>query len=858
MYDGMQRELAFYPGTQLLFRDAKANNDTQIAQIQELVSKKIDLLIVSPNESEPLTPIVEQVYKSGIPVVVVDRSTSSAYFSAYVGADNYEVGRTAGQYAATLLKGKGRVIEITGSPKSSPASARTKGFQEALKPYEDIKIVSVNGAWTKETAKKALLSLEGLQDTDLVFAQNEVMALGAHEVLQALSANTKTRIIGVDGLPGALGDIQMVFDRQITATALYPTGGEDAIRVALSILRKQPYQKENILQTAIIDSSNVRMIKAQTDKIIEHQENIERQQKMIDSQLQIYQTQKGLLYVMTILFVVSIVLGSVVLYSLVENKKINKQLNAKNEEVLLQRNRIQDIAEKAQEATESKFRFFTNISHEFRTPLTLILGPVEDLLKGTSDKIQIRKNMLLVQKNAERLLWLVNQLMDFRKIESGKIRLQISENDMISFIREVMKPFEYVAKTRKIDFRLISNQPTIIAWFDTDMMDKVLFNLLSNAFKFTGDLGHIYIYVEKDGNQLIIKVEDNGAGLSEADITNAFEMFYQGNNAIKGTGLGLPLSREFVELHQGTIEANGKKGMGALFTIQLPLGKAHFQEEDFDQNLKPETVHMNTHLGSAIDGHDSIQVDENAPSVLLIEDNEDLLSFLSTLFHPSFHVHTASDGKSGLEASFNNVPDLVVCDVMLPEMDGLQVTSRLKSDLRTSHIPVILLTAKTNTSQQIEGMQTGADMYITKPFSNEFLLESARSLLSNRKILRSNAAGSRVSENSVSRIDRKFINDLRVAILSRLSDQGLTADELAKMMGLSRVQLFRKTKALLDQSVNDLIIQMRLERACLLLNEQNLTMAEIADETGFASQSYFSTVFKSKFGVSPRNWKGNS
>lgn len=861
MLDGMQRELAFHNNAKLLFKDAHANSAVQVKQIEELLKSGIQLLIVSPNESDPLTPVIEKAYKQGIPVVVVDRRTSSPYYTAYVGGDNYQVGKTVGEYANTLLGGKGKMIEITGLPRSSPASDRHRGLVDALASRPGMqRVATLNGQWEKDIAKKALRkALPHFPDLDLIFAQNEVMAMGAREVCNEIFPERKIRVIGVDGLPGQFGDIQMVFDGHITATALYPTGGEEAARVAMNILQKQPYQKENLLQTAIIDSSNVRMIKMQTDKMISQQNDIERQQARIDEQLEIYHTQRGLLYVMTGLFIVSIILGSVALYSLIENKKINKELNSKNTEILIQRNRIQDIAEKAQEATESKFRFFTNISHEFRTPLTLILAPVEELLRQKNESPAVKKNLSLVQKNAKRLLWLVNQLMDFRKIESGKIRLQVTQNDIVAFISELMLPFEQVAKKRRIDFRLITTINRLNVWFDRDMMDKVLFNLLSNAFKFTADWGHIYIHISQAADEVSFKVQDNGSGLSEADMAGAFEMFYQGKNSIKGTGLGLPLSREFVELHQGTISADGKKGEGATFTVTLPLGNAHFQPEDIAEPAA-HTIEKSviwTDTGAETPTQTDLTERKDLPTVVVIEDNEDLLGFITGLLQNQYEIITATDGKVGLDQCFDTVPDLVICDVMLPGMDGLQITSTLKADMRTSHIPVILLTAKNTAEQQVEGMQARADMYVTKPFSPQFLQESMRSLLTNRQLLLSTQVGRNIgdTETGLSRLDKKFVNELRALIVSRLDDPTLTVESIGKEMGLSRVQLFRKTKALLGGGTNDLILNLRLEKACALLRNPDLTVAEIADQTGFTSQSYFSTVFKTRFGVSPKDWR---
>lgn len=863
MLNGMRRELSFYPNTQLIYRDAKANSQRQIEQIKDLISANVNLLIVSPNEADPITPIVEEAYKKGIPVVVVDRRTSSSYYTAYVGGDNYEVGKVAGTYIAKMLKGNGKVIEISGLPTSSPASARHKGLTDAFAKYPHIKLLAtLNGGWEKPIAKKALSHfLEKGNDADLVFAQNEVMALGAAEVYKEKGLAKGVKFVGVDGLPGPLGDIQMIYDGIIDASALYPTGGEEAIRVAMNILRKEHFNKENLLQTAIIDSTNVRMIKLQTDKIIDHQNAIERQQKRIDDQIKIYSNQETLLYLMTALFVAAILFGTVALYSSFEKKKINNELEAKNKQILLQRNQIQEIAEKAQIATETKFRFFTNISHEFRTPLTLILGPLEDLLQAGHQTGLIRKNLILMQKNAQRLLWLVNQLMDFRKIESGKIQLRATENDIISFIRELMLPFDYMAHKRKIDFRLLTKLQAIQMWFDTDMMDKVMFNLLSNAYKFTGDGGRIYIYIDKQTDWLSIKVEDNGIGMTDREKEQAFDMFYQAADSTKGTGLGLPLSREFIELHQGSIEVSSQKGNGTLFEIKLPIGDTHLRPDDKGtDNSRSNAIFTYNEAESPLPYASAPLEDSiHRETILIIEDNQDLLAYLQTKLNPTFNIIHAEDGNKGLYEAFNSVPDLILCDVMLPGLDGLKVSSILKSDLRSSHIPIILLTAKSSVEQQIDGMKAGVDMYITKPFSSTYLLESIRSILANREALRGFFIGDEINDDRsttvLSLVDKKFVNNLKAVVLANLSDSNLSVDSLSIELGLSRVQLFRKVKTLLGYSINEYIQSMRLNKARHLLENSEDSMADIAYQTGFASATYFSTAFKSKYSVSPKNFR---
>ncbi|KAA5541280.1 hybrid sensor histidine kinase/response regulator transcription factor [Adhaeribacter rhizoryzae] len=869
MLRGMQRELAFHPNTRLLYLDAEGNSQTQINQIKELIRAKPDLLIVSPNEAEPITPIVEEVYQKGIPVVVVDRKTASSFYTAYVGGNNYEVGKTAGQYIGAALQGRGQVLEITGLPKSSPTVERHRGFSEAISKYPGITIIKTfPGDWEKNIAKARLQkNIADLPTVDLVFAHNDQMALGAHEVFKEKGLLGKTKFIGIDGLAGPLGGIQMVNDGILNATMLYPTGGEEAIRTAMQILLKKPFNKENILSTAVIDSSNARMIKMQTDKILTQQEDIERQQKRNDEQIALYRNQQILLYSLSGLLVCSVVLGAWALYSSVERKKINKKLKAKNREIVEQRNKIQEMADEAQAATESKFRFFTNISHEFRTPLTLILGPIEGLLHGKADHLMVKQNLKLIQKNAQRLLWLVNQLLDFRKLEGGKIKVKATENDLILFIREIMRPFEQLAKKHHIEFKLTTNLSTVPVWFDTNMMDKVFFNLLSNAFKFTNDYGRIQILVEKDVslNVVNIKVKDSGIGMSDSEAGKAFEMFYQGQHAAhKGTGLGLPLSKEFISLHHGEIKLVSQPNQGTTFTVQLQLGQQHFTEEEktTGQVITGEQL-VGNHLledASAV-WEMPAHTEPKKHHVLVIEDHPDLRNFLKFTLQTSYQVAAAAEGQQGLAEAYENSPDLIICDLTLPDTDGLKIVASLKADLRTSHIPVIILTARTGLEQQVEGMQVGADLYLTKPFSPQVLKESVRSLLANRQLVKERFSAGEIlhlppTEGvTISKLDKKFLEDFKRIIDAKLADPDLSVEYLGREIGLSRVQLYRKVKALIGCNVNDYIQTVRLNKSCTLLRQPQASIADVAFQVGFSSATYFSTAFKSKFGVSPTDYK---
>ncbi|MGK7393566.1 MAG: hybrid sensor histidine kinase/response regulator transcription factor [Candidatus Cyclobacteriaceae bacterium M3_2C_046] len=864
MHEEMFREIAFHPELELQIKNAEGNNQQQIADINGFIDQGVDLLIVSPNEAAPITPAVEKAFNQGIPVIVVDRKTSSSLYSAYVGADNYDIGKIAGSYTRSLVKPGDKIIEIWGLEGSTPAKNRHQGFVAGLGDLP-LEIIPVYADWKKNTAKDHLENkLAHHMDATVIFAHNDMMALGAYEVAQQYQIADQIKFLGVDGLPGTIGGIQFVMDDILQATFLYPTGGEEAIRIAADILQGKPYQKENILPTTVIDPTNVRILKLQTDKILSQQLNINRQKEMLDTQLQVYQSQKLILYIVIISLVVSISLGAYALYSLKEKKEANKNLALMNNEILRQKSELETMAKKAEEATQAKFRFFTNISHEFRTPLTLILNSVEDLaelFRGHHKKAY--GNLNLIQKNAYRLLRLINQLMDFRKIENNKMKLKVSENDMVQFIEEIKSTFEHWSVTKNIDFKFITKEKHLPVWFDLNLMDKVLFNLLSNAFKFTPENGFIHIVLSKGDKQVLLKVEDNGSGISHRQLVNMFDRFNQGDqNGFAGSGLGLALSKEIIHLHGGEIKVQSQKDLGTTFMITLQNGYQHFNQEDIDlaPNLNREDHKLyEADIENGSDEPSSELTDNsNQLSLLIIEDNRELLNFLKLKFSPHYQVITAAYGQEGLKLAIDEIPDLIICDVMLPDKDGLVLAKTLKTDLRTSHIPVILLTAKALEEHQLEGVKAGADMYITKPFNFSILAASIKTLIKNREALKEHymQEGSPVVKGQPAhQLNRDFIDQFKSVILQNLKNSNLNVNLVGKEMGLSRVQLYRKVKAVLGISVHDYLVDLRLKQAQKLLAETNMTVAEIAYETGFSSPAYFSTAFKNKFGLTPSDYK---
>lgn len=876
MLQGMKRELAFHPTVNLIYRQADGDSQKQVAQVKELLQQKIDLLIISPNEAEPLTPVVEEAFNKGIPVIVVDRKISSPLYTAYVGGNNYEIGKMAGQYAVNLLKGKGKIIEITGLPKSSPAVERHNGFRDALLNSPSIQIVHrVNGEWLNQTAKNEFAKIVArYPDVNLVFAHNDMMAHGIYEVYNPDSyrdrgtVNPHPAIIGVDGLPDA--GLPFVAGKKITATMLYPTGGEEAIRIALKILNKQNFAKENLLQTTVIDSSNVRIMQLQAEKTISQQQQIERQQGMLKEQKRIYNNQRTYVYILVTSLILSIVLGGLAFYSLRENRKISRKLQKQNQEILDHQAQLVEMSAKAQAANEAKVNFFTNISHEFRTPLTLILGPLEELLANSKNQYTISQTLTLIQKNVLRLLRLVNQLMDFRKIEVDKMRLKAAENDLILFVSDIIQSYKSIAQKRNIDLRLITKERQLPVWMDVNMMDKVIFNLLSNAFKFTKDYGYIHIYIGKQENRALVKIEDNGVGMSKDAIDHAFDVFYQGEyENYKGSGLGLALSKELITLHKGTISVHSEKWKGTSFEISLPLGNAHLEKDEMVPEQQQETnkavlyEHEKIYTADlktekAGDAGITEPAAEKEHSVLIIEDNADLRQFLVGKLSQEYEILQADNGQSALQQAFDNIPDLIICDLVIPGKDGMALTAIFKNDLRTSHIPIILLTAKTAMEQQIEGMKNMADAYITKPFNVLFLQQTIKSLLANRARLKEHFTGelpANLKTQTIGKPDRKFINEFSALVEGNLSNENLTVDLICKQIGISRVQLYRKVKALLGINVNDYILNTRLQKAKYLLKNESCTIGEIAGKTGFSSSAYFSSVFKTKVGVTPKEYR---
>ena len=862
----MKRELVFHSGVTLLYEDANNNSDLQIKLVKSLLDRKIDLLVISPNEAKPLTPVVEEAFNSGIPVVVIDRKTSSKLYTAYVGANNYEIGKRAGEYLGNRLKQGGKVIEVMGLPGSSPAIERQRGFYDAIKNFPGIEIQKqVYGNWLINKAEQEIRNL-GKSKIDAIFAHNDQMALGAYQALKKQKAEAGVKIIGVDALPG--NGQQLVSNNILTASMLYPTGGKEAIRTALAILNKEHFEKENILQTVVIDSTNVQLMKMQSEKINSQQKDIKKQQDMLDEQNRIYQDQQSVLNVLVVSLVLALVFGGIALIALSENWKNNKNLEAKNLEITEQQQQLIEMSAKAKVASEAKFNFFTNISHEFRTPLTLILSPLEDLIADPKLSLPLRDNLQLINRNVLRLLRMVNQLIDFRKIEYDGMKIRATENNLVAFSKEILSSFKDLAVRRKIDLALLSATKELSLWYDANLLDKVLFNLLSNSFKFTPDGGRITvsIRISDDTKNAELGVQDTGIGMTEEERIHAFDLFYQGKvDQSKGSGLGLALTKEIIQLHKGQINVKSQHGLGTTFVISLPLGQEHLTgEEKWTGTSETNNNYINIKSYTTDLEPNKLVLKKDAfespkdISILVIEDNEDLREFLTQKLSEEYEVFGSGDGLQGVREAFDRVPDLIISDVVLPSKTGTEIAQLLKNDIRTSHIPIILLTAKGSSEQQIEGINTMADAYITKPFNLQYLKASIKNLLYNRNLLKSRFTSEfpiDTKQNVSNKLDKKFLNEFSGIVECNLSNENFSVEDICKNMGISRIQLYRKVKALMDTNITDYVLNRRLQKAKYLLLNENLTISEITYQVGFSSPTYFSTVFKAQFNCTPSDFK---
>lgn len=580
MNNEIVREALFYDGVEVEIRTAKDNNRNQIADIKYFIDKKVDLLIVAPNEAAAITPVVEKAYRQGIPVVVIDRKILSDKYTAFVGADNYEIGKDVGQYILNRLHGKGKVLEITGLEGSTPAMERHKGLTDVLKEEPGIEITaSVDGAWLQSVAGEKMDSVfQTNKNIDLVFAQNDRMAIGAYLSARQQQLEKEMLFVGIDALPGKEYGVEQIINGVLDATFIYPTGGDKVVQVAMDILEKRPYERDTKLSTALVDKTNARVMQLQTDHITEQDGKIERLNNQVNEYLSRYSAQTMFLYACLIILLLFAALLAIIVRAYWTKNRMNMELSRQKKKLEEQRDQLISLSKQLEEATHAKLVFFTNVSHDFRTPLTLVADPVEQLLEDKALTPRQQSLLKVVHKNVHILLRLVNQILDFRKYENDKLELVRANMNLRVQLQEWSHSFQTLALKKHIHFVLEVNddRADYLMAVDAEKMERVYFNLLSNAFKFTPENGTITVTLstltkEEGGRYARLVVADTGSGISVQHIRHIFDRFYQIDVNHAGSGIGLALAKAFVELHGGEITADSVEGKGTVFTVDIPM-----------------------------------------------------------------------------------------------------------------------------------------------------------------------------------------------------------------------------------------------------------------------------------------------
>ena len=666
----MMLESTLHEGVELRFTTARDDSKRQTQQIDSLVDSGIQLLIVAPNQLASVTPAIDRAYDKGIPVIVFERKTDSPKFTAFVSADNYEMGQVMGEYIDMRLKGKGRVMEILGLKGSSPAEERHKGFTDALKDSGIEIVATLQSDWTEEKGYEVVKNYKGsLEDIDLVFAHNDRSALGARKAFLEAKVKKLPLFCGIDGLPGENGGIQMVRDEILDASYIYPTRGDQLLQLALDILDGKPYKKETMLTSAIVTSENANVLMLESDEIVRQSQRLTLLKEKADTYIQQLGTQR-LISIMAAIMVILLLFSIVAIYY-----------------YFLQRARL---IEERNKMEREQLDFYTQVSHELRTPLTLIQGPLEELAETQEAKqasSETKGLYSILRRNTHQLTEIINKMLD----------------------------------------------------------------------------------VQAKGLKALKSIE--------ADLTQSTETVSE----------------------------------------------------------QPITV--------VTENHESSSINE---TVLIVDDNADIRAYLRTILQDKYQISEAADGKQGLALANEIVPDLIVSDVMMPVMNGLEFCQRIKSGTATSHIPVILLTARALNHHQIEGFESGADAYITKPFSSELLLVRINNLLKSRMKLKD-----LFGHKETKAPEDPFLLKFRNYIEANLTDSDLNVETIGAELGLSRVQLYRKVKALTGQSPVELLRTARLKKGRQLLQTTGKTVSEVAYEVGFTAPSYFTKCFKDEFGISP-------
>ncbi len=871
--DEMLREAMLHEDVSVEIRSAEDNSARQVEDIRYFADNGFDLIIASPNEEEALTPIIKDVYERGIPVVLFDREINGDSYTSRIVSDNLGIGREAGTYALNLGHKLGRApraIELRGLPDCTPATKRHRGFTETFTAGGGIIAGSGVANWKKEDAVRVTDSLlELYPDIDIIYAHNDRMAIGASEVCQRRGIRDRVKIIGIDAAP-KIG-IAAVADSTIDATFLYPTEGHLILKTAIDILKGRPTQKDvSLPASSPVDLSNADILLLQDKSLQQETEKMRELKMRIDTYWEKHSAQTSLFYASIVILLLVIAILFMVLRAYWVHKRVQKELMHKNMLLEKQGEEEKKLNRQIAEATRSKLAFYTNVSHDLRTPLTLISEPVNQLVVAESLTPREHSLALLIQKNSRILLRLINQILDFRKLENGRLSLNLAEIDFTVAVKEWMESFREAARAHDIRLSLADSEPLTLA-VDPEKMERIFFNIISNAIKYTPVGGAITVSYAVEGENLVMRFSDTGRGIAASEISRIFESFYQSadHGAAIGSGIGLSLVKAFVELHGGTISVESTPGVGSVFTVTIPVRHVDGPATTPAPLITDaEVVAELRRVGPVSDPAATTVAEpsapvaqENLPVLLVIDDNADMRLLVKEILGDQYRIHEAADGRAGLAAAMRLVPDIIICDVMMPVMDGLECCRLIKEEVTTSHIPVLMLTACALDHQRVQGYDSGADAYLPKPFTAELLVSRCRNLIANRRRIRelwarpaaapSSTAPESASPTPAADIDNRFYARFLDIFTAQMSNPELSIEDIASEMGLGHSQFYRKIKALTGYTPVELIRQLRLREGRRMLTATDKSISEIAYAVGFSSPAYFTKCYRAAFNETP-------
>ncbi|MCH5233984.1 MAG: substrate-binding domain-containing protein [Muribaculaceae bacterium] len=860
--DEVMREAMLHDDVEVEIRSANDDSRQQIYDLEYFAVNNFDVIVVAPNEAESLTPEVKKLHDKGFPIIIFDRNINDTTYTQRIGVDNVGLGQSAAQYALSIIPDDLKIIEIYGLPGSTPAIDRNKGFHEVIESAGGVVLATVPGNWEQKDAFAVTDSLLKIYpDVNLIFAHNDRMALGAREALEKIGKEDDVKIIGIDAAP-TIG-LRGVADGKITATFLYPTEGHLVLREAIKLAKGEPVEREiSFPTTSAVDESNVDILILQNENIEADTQKVLTLKGQLDNYVSLHNSQRALVYAIIAILVLLFGVLFLVLRTFWAHKRHQEILLHQNRLLEEERDKQKELNEKLEEATQSKLVFFTNVSHDLRTPLTLIAEPVAQLNGAQNLEPQQKTLVKIADKNVKILQRLINQILDFRKFENNKLGLSLTEIDFNKVINDWMESFYAVA--RKRDIKLVLNEPpeTIKLAIDVEKIERVFFNLISNAMKYSPDNSTISVSYSVEGDKLVLKVSDTGEGISKQDIAHIFDRFFQVDRVRpRGSGIGLSLAKAFVELHGGTITVESELKKGSVFTVTIPITHISDEVTEVSKSITQQDVDSELEVVET-----DKPFEDDKPLLLVIDDNKDIRELVGELMKEDYNILTAPNGKEGIRKASKYVPDLIICDVMMPGIDGMETCTRLKSETVTSHIPVLMLTACSLDEQRVQGFDSGADGYLSKPFSSAVLKSQSASLIANRKRIK-DVLGSSVSEakpkqsppsdsqktKSIGQgdIDNDFYNRFLSLFESKMNEPDLSVEGIASELGFERTQLYRKIKAITNYSPVELMRNLRLKKARTLLKTTDKTISEICYEVGFSTPAYFTKCYRDQYGETP-------